>query len=70
MEHPQTPDRYQDRITRAEERLRVAVMRMSQAQELVTIAKQRVAVARLALEQGEARPTCPPRIAMRSRRTP
>ena len=54
MERPQTPEHRQDRIAQAEERLRAAAMRMSQAHELVTLAKQRLALARLALQDAQA----------------
>ena len=54
MERLQPPEHRQDRIAQAEERLRAAAMRMSQAQELVTLAKQRLALARIALQDAQA----------------
>jgi hypothetical protein len=55
MEHPRSRVPCDDRIAQAEERLRAAVMQMSQAQELVILAKERLARARLALEHATAR---------------
>ncbi len=60
MELPQSPDPRHDRIAQAEERLRAAMMRMCQAQELVIVAKQRLTLARLALEDAKARNTGDP----------
>jgi hypothetical protein len=68
MELPQSPDPRHDRIAQAEERLRAAMMRMSQAQELVTVAKQRLALARLALEDAKVRNTGDPPTGVPSRR--
>jgi hypothetical protein len=48
------PDPRSERIAQAEERLRAAALRMSQAQELVIVAKQRLALARLALQESRA----------------
>jgi hypothetical protein len=72
MECPQTPEHCQDHITQTEERLRVAVMRMSQAQELLTIAQQRLTLARLALADGSALRgiDLPSRTPMKPRHTP
>jgi hypothetical protein len=55
MERPPRADPQHDRIAQAEERLRAAVMRMSQAQELVKLAKQRLALGRHALAQSTVR---------------
>jgi hypothetical protein len=55
MENPPRPDPLHDRIAQAEKRLHAAATRMSQAQELVMVAKQRLALARLALEDETAR---------------
>jgi hypothetical protein len=60
MELPPIPDPRHDRIAQAEERLRAAMMRMSQAQELVTLARQRLTMARLALEDTKGRNTGDP----------
>ena len=55
MERPPRHDSVTDRVAQAEECLRAAAMRLSQAQELVIVAKQRLALARLALEKPETR---------------
>jgi hypothetical protein len=43
MERPPSPDPRQDRIVHAEERVNAAIARVSEAQERVTIAKDRLA---------------------------
>jgi hypothetical protein len=60
MDAPPDPDPRRDRIVQAEERLRAAVMRMSQAQELLVQAKHRLALARLAVEHAQAQDTHDP----------
>jgi hypothetical protein len=49
MERPPSPDPPHDRFVHAEERVNAAIARVSEAQERVTIAKDRLARVRLAL---------------------
>jgi hypothetical protein len=62
MERPLRPDPRSDRTAQAEERLRAAMVRVSQAQEVVTLAKanQHLALARLALKNATSRDTHDP----------
>ena len=55
MEHPPRPDPLHNRIVRATARVNAAMARVSQAQEVVTEAKERLAVARLILEDSTVR---------------
>jgi hypothetical protein len=55
MEHPPGPESRDDRIAHAAARVDAAMARVSQAQEALTKAKQRLALVRLALEDATAR---------------
>jgi hypothetical protein len=54
METPSSPDPHGDRLAHATERLQAAMARASQAQEVLTAARERLALARLALQQAKA----------------
>jgi hypothetical protein len=60
MERPPSPDQSDDRIARATARVNSAMARVSDAQELVTIAKERLARVCLALQDARTRETHEP----------
>jgi hypothetical protein len=61
MEHPPSVDQPEDRIARAAARVNAALARVAQAQEVLTEAKERLALARLALEHATGRGAHDPR---------
>jgi hypothetical protein len=60
MDDPPIPDPGEDRIVRATKRLGASMARVSETQELVTIAKERLAVARLALAEARSQEEADP----------
>ena len=55
MERPLSPDPRHDRIARATTRVNAAMAQVSEAQEVLTEAKERLALARLAREHATVR---------------